>query len=92
MARRNSLEHAAQLEARARDIRATAARAARSHDTRSKVLLGALVLLYAQTVPGGVRFLEALAALPVLKERDAEHLAAHLPAELSAPFKKGSPA
>lgn len=40
MPRPLTLERAAQLEARARDIRAQASRRARAADTRAKVLLG----------------------------------------------------
>jgi hypothetical protein len=88
MPRPLTLERAAQLEARARDIRAQASRRARAADTRAKVLLGALALAYAETAPNGPRLLEALARLPALKARDADFLAETLPEPLAAAFKR----
>lgn len=86
MPRPKSLEYAAQLEARARDIRNTETRRRRTADTRVKVLMGALALSYASTLNGGPRLLEALAQLPALSKRDARYLADHLPPALAVPF------
>ena len=86
MPRPKSLEYAAQLEARARDIRNTEARRRRAADTRVKVLMGALALSYASTLQGGPRLLEALAKLPALSKRDARYLADNLPPALAVPF------
>lgn len=86
MPRPSSLDYAAQLEARARDIRNASARRARAADTRSKVLLGALALSFASSGPAGVRLLDAFARLPALKARDRAFLAANLPPALAASF------
>lgn len=83
----DTLEYEAQLEARARDIRARASKQRRADETRAKVLLGALALSYAESLDGGPRLLEAFARLPALKPRDAHHLAAVLPPALAAPFR-----
>ena len=86
MPRPKSLEYAAQLEARARDIRIADTRRRRAADTRVKVLLGALALSYADTLEAGPRLLEAFARLPALKPRDSRFLADNLPETLAAPF------
>lgn len=86
MPRPVSEEYAAQLEARARDIRTAAKRRTRANDTRIKVVLGALAVSYASGGPAGVRLLEAFARLPALKPRDAAFLASNLPPTLAAPF------
>lgn len=86
MPRSKTLEYAAQLEARARDIRNAATRRRRADETRTKVLIGALALSYAASVDGGPRLFEALARLPGLKARDANFLRDNLPAALGAHF------
>jgi hypothetical protein len=91
MPRPVSLEYAAQLEARARDIRAAQKHKSRAADTRAKVLLGALALSYASSGPGGVRLLEAFARLPALKPRDAAFLASSLPPSLASAFASLTP-
>ena len=87
MPRPKTLEYAAQLEARARDIRNGEARRRRAADTRVKVLLGALALSFANSGENGPRLFDALARLPALKSKDAAYLAEHLPPHLAAPFK-----
>lgn len=83
---KDSLQYAAQLEARARDIRNRTTRQRRANDTRSKVLLGALALSYAHGLENGHRLIEAFARLPSLRAKDARFLAENLPPELAAPF------
>lgn len=87
MPRPKTLEYAAQLEARARDIRNGEARRRRAAETRVKVLLGALALSFANSGENGPRLLDALARLPALKSKDAAFLAANLPPALAAPFQ-----
>lgn len=89
MPRPRTLEYAAQLEARARDIRNAETKRRRATDTRVKVLLGALALSYASAGENGPRLLEAFARLPALKSKDAAYLAAHLPPNLAAAFEQG---
>ena len=91
MPRPLTLEYARQLEARARDIRASEKRKARATDTRAKVLLGALALSFASGGPAGLRVLEAFARLPSLSERDRVWLASHLPEPYAAPFAAPAP-
>lgn len=92
MPRPKTLEYAAQLEARARDIRNAEIRRLRVIDTRVKVLLGALSLSFAGSGDQGLRLLEAFARLPALKVKDSAYLAAHLPPHLAVPFKAVSQA
>lgn len=90
MKRTPSPEYIAQLAARLSDAKAAAARAARTEDTRRKILLGALLLEALESgafsaVQSPV-ILRTLAARPILKPRDRAFLAASLPPSIGSYF------
>lgn len=87
---RHSLEYAAQLEARARDIRAQANRQARADATRVNVLLGALVLADARAHPSdAAAVLRRLGGLSSLRDKDLGFLLERLPPALADALHEG---
>lgn len=94
MARRTlTPEYAAQLEARARDARAKLKAQARKDSARARILLGALVLQYADAQPdNAARLLQAFGLVSPLRAPDLAFLSGRLPAPLADALRKGNAA
>lgn len=91
MARRTlTPEYAEQLEARARDARAKIKAQQRKDTARLRILLGALVLQYAEAQPdNATRLLQAFGLVSPLRAPDLAFLSNGLPVPLANALQQG---